>query len=175
MSSVTIITTMYNSFAKMGKYLNSLRCQTNKDFTVIFVDDCSTDDSFNALKAYLAAHDFNQYILLQTPQNSGPGGARNHALDQVQSEYFLFLDSDDYMDDRTIEKIVACTKRKYDCVFFDTIIENANHTRRIAFCNKYGVVDHADAIKSSNTGICSKIYKTEILNEKKQNRFSQFI
>ena len=52
MSKVSIIIPVYNSFKLMKNCLAALEKQTYKDFEVIIIDDCSTDNTFDELKKY---------------------------------------------------------------------------------------------------------------------------
>lgn len=62
---------------------------------VLIVDDRSTDGSW-ALAQRLAAED-GRVRAFQLPENAGPGGARNHAIDQARGSWLAVLDSDDLL------------------------------------------------------------------------------
>ena len=47
---ITIITSIYNKSKYLSDYVQSIKSQTFKDFEVICVDDCSTDDSLKQLQ-----------------------------------------------------------------------------------------------------------------------------
>lgn len=53
MAKYSIITPQFNSFELMDKYFDSLLNQTVKDFEVVIVDDCSTDESWKKLQGYI--------------------------------------------------------------------------------------------------------------------------
>ena len=149
----------------MNRFFDSIENQTNKDFNIIFVDDCSSDDSANKLTNYIEKNNIPNCLILSTDKNVGPGGARNCGIKHVRTEYFMFLDSDDYLSYDAIDIINSIAIKDYDCLLFDTLIEdNKNRKRRISFSKKYGPIRFEDALKSSNTGICSKVYKTSIVN-----------
>ncbi|RAP47466.1 MAG: hypothetical protein BZ135_02180, partial [Methanosphaera sp. rholeuAM6] len=62
---------------------------------VIFVDDCSTDNSKYIISEYSRKYDNVKGIYLN--ENSGYGGKpRNIGLKYASGEYIMFLDSDDY-------------------------------------------------------------------------------
>jgi len=52
MKKITVIITCYNGYQYMGNCLSSLENQTYKDFKVVIIDDCSTDDSYQQLLEY---------------------------------------------------------------------------------------------------------------------------
>lgn len=103
MTRISVIVPVYNAEKYIEECLDSLVGQTwfhQKDvrtgdpfMEIILVDDCSTDGSGKIMEQYQGR--YTQIKLLQTPQNSGPGGARNLGLDAAEGEYIGFVDSDD--------------------------------------------------------------------------------
>lgn len=73
-------------------------------FEVIAVDDLSPDGSGAILDAY-AARDPRLHVMHLT-ENQGLGGARAAALPQVRGEYVWFVDSDDWLPERTVGVIL---------------------------------------------------------------------
>lgn len=92
---VSVIVPVYNAEKYLEECLESLINQTlpAAETEILAVDDCSKDGSLMILKRY--ADKYAQIKVLQTDENSGPGGARNRALDVAQGEYIGFVDSDD--------------------------------------------------------------------------------
>lgn len=62
---------------------------------ILIVDDRSTDGSW-ALAQRLAIEDA-RVRAFQMEENAGPGGARNHAIDQARGTWLAVLDSDDLL------------------------------------------------------------------------------
>lgn len=94
--SFAVIVPVYNSARYLKETLDSLFAQTYKNFTVIAVDDGSTDNSINILKDY----ERKSYpIKVLSKPNGGVSSARNFALDYIEAEkrfdYVCFVDSDD--------------------------------------------------------------------------------
>ncbi|MFE4513340.1 CDP-glycerol glycerophosphotransferase family protein [Kitasatospora sp. NPDC056783] len=73
-------------------------------FEVIAVDDLSPDGSGAILDAY-AARDSRLRVLHLT-ENQGLGGARTAALPQARGEYVWFVDSDDWVPERTVSTLL---------------------------------------------------------------------
>ena len=70
---ISVIIPMYNAQDFIIECLKSLKLQTFKDFEIIVVDDCSTDNSVKLVKAF--AKKFNMQIkTAKTKKNSGGGG-----------------------------------------------------------------------------------------------------
>ena len=94
--SFAVIVPVYNSARYLKEALDSLFAQTYKNFTVIAVDDGSTDDSINILKDYESK---SYPIKVLAKANGGVSSARNFAFDYIEAEkrfdYVCFVDSDD--------------------------------------------------------------------------------
>lgn len=102
---------------KLG--LSSLEQQMFKDFEVLFVDDCSTDDTYSKLLDYQKQSDLN-VVLLRNRQNVGPGESRNYAISQAKGKFLLFMDSDDWYETNLLQDVYSeIEKHSADMVFFD--------------------------------------------------------
>lgn len=94
---------------KVEKYLrqcvDSVLAQTFKDYEVLLVDDGSPDGCPAICDEY-ANNDIHIKVIHKP--NGGLSDARNAGLDVAQGEYVMFLDSDDWWDDRdALSKIAA--------------------------------------------------------------------
>jgi len=66
----------------------------NKDFEVIVIDDCSTDDSRKKILRYKDSHNF-KYIF--NKKNIGVAASANKAILKSKGKYFIRIDADDYI------------------------------------------------------------------------------
>lgn len=89
--SVTI--PAYNAEQYLSRCMDSIMCQTFRDFEVIIVDDGSTDSTPAIAQSY-AANDARVKVLSKA--NGGCLMARLDAARQARGEYVLFADADDY-------------------------------------------------------------------------------
>ncbi|WP_432049759.1 bifunctional glycosyltransferase/CDP-glycerol:glycerophosphate glycerophosphotransferase [Verrucosispora sp. NA02020] len=106
---VTIIVPVYNVESYLPETLTSIAAQTVfAQCRVILVDDGSTDGSELLAKQFAAEH-ANATAVRQV--NSGPGAARNLALDMADTPYVTFVDSDDILPPRAIELLLAAILR----------------------------------------------------------------
>ncbi|MBP3256401.1 MAG: glycosyltransferase [Bacteroidales bacterium] len=90
----SIIIPVYNAEGSLKASLDSLLAQSFRDVEVVFVDDCSTDDSPAMMHCFLEESGLPGRILRQE-KNGGVAAARNRGLQEAQGEYLLFLDADD--------------------------------------------------------------------------------
>ncbi len=95
MKKLSIIVPCFNSEKYIGRCLDSLMNQDFDDFVVLVIDDGSTDRSAAIISDFQQR--YPQRIDYFYQKNSGIACARNAGLDQVKTEYFGFLDSDDYV------------------------------------------------------------------------------
>jgi glycosyltransferase involved in cell wall biosynthesis len=87
----SVIIPMYNRSVEIGRAIDSCMAQTDPDFEIIVVDDCSTDSSVERVRGYA-----DQRIrLLLHEDNRGACAARNTAASEALGAWLVFLDSDD--------------------------------------------------------------------------------
>jgi len=98
----SIIVPSYNSETYISELLTSIEKQTydKKDFEVILVDDCSTDQTINIANKF--KEKMNLIIEKLETNSGGPGKPRNTALNIAQGEFVFFVDSDDYIHKDTL-------------------------------------------------------------------------
>ncbi|OLL70952.1 putative glycosyl transferase [Pseudonocardia sp. Ae168_Ps1] len=89
---VTVITPAYNVGPWIGESIDSVLAQTESRFEYLIVDDGSTDDTAEIVRA--RAERDPRIRLLQV-ENGGSGAARNRALAESAAPFVAFLDGDD--------------------------------------------------------------------------------
>lgn len=105
---LVIIIPAYNSSKWIEQCLNSaLNQKTQFNYQVVVIDDGSTDNTGRIIDSYS-----NNNLTIIHQENKGYSGARNVALEQVESEYIMFLDSDDYITHDAVEKLVTIAQQE---------------------------------------------------------------
>lgn len=96
----------YNGKTFLRNCIESVLNQTYKDFELIIVDDCSSDTSIETIKSYKD----KRIHLIQNKRKRYNGGSRNvgidYALDNLDFDYFAFLDSDDWWKDNKVLELI---------------------------------------------------------------------
>lgn len=105
---VSIIVPVYNREKFIQICIESLQMQTYKDIEIIIVDDGSTDKTYAICKK-MAEEDSR--IILVKQENAGAGEARNTGLDIAKGDYYVFIDSDDYLIPEAVEILVNSLKK----------------------------------------------------------------
>jgi len=105
MPLLTVFTPTYNRAYILHKCYASMKRQTCKDFVWLIADDGSTDNTLDLVKGWQAQQ--NEFIIKYVYQeNQGMHGAHNLAYAQIDTELNTCIDSDDYMPDDAVEKII---------------------------------------------------------------------
>ena len=104
MDLVSIIMPSYNCGQFVEETIRSVQAQTYTNWEVIFVDDCSNDDTIRKVSAL---RDKDERIhLFQNHCNLGAAVSRNNALKEAKGHWIAFLDSDDLWEATKLEKQV---------------------------------------------------------------------
>lgn len=173
MSKVSIIIPVYNSEKYLRKCLDSIVTQTYTNFEAVLVDDGSTDNSGKICDEY-AAKD-KRFRVFHKP-NGGVSSARNLALENMQGDWFTFVDSDDYLYENSLATYVSHVSDDVDCVecsyrkvdIQDNDITNRNEgeiSRKITF--EEALMDLFDSIVPNkyNGYMCTRLFRTSVMKE----------
>ena len=104
MADITIIIPVYNAEEYLRECLDSAVNQTLRDIKIIIVDDGATDSSPAICDEYAAA---DERITVIHKPNGGVCDARNVGTAAVQTRWFTFLESDDWLPLDACEKLCA--------------------------------------------------------------------
>lgn len=122
---ISIIVPVYNTAPYLPQCLDSLVNQTYRDIEIICVNDGSTDNSPDILKAYAER---DSRILVIHQENLGLSGARNKGLESARGEWVMFVDSDDWIGTDCCKTLLSHTDKQTDVCLFSYIREFANQS-----------------------------------------------
>ena len=165
---VSVIVPVYNVEKYIEKCVKSIIKQTFHNFEVIIIDDESPDNSIDIVKKMTKKDDRFKII---SQKNRGLGGARNTGIDNAKGEYLFFLDSDDYIEEDTLEMLVNYMKSKdVDIVVFDYC--KVKEDGEVISAPKFGegVLSKDDAYRkilslTISPMACNKLYKKKLFIE----------
>lgn len=116
MAKVDIVVPIYNVEEYLERNLESLKNQTYQDIRVLCINDGSTDNSQAVIDRFAASDKrFESYDKV----NGGLSDARNYGLKYVNSEYVMFIDSDDFCEPTMVEESLNAIEENHaDMVVF---------------------------------------------------------
>ncbi|RFC55957.1 glycosyltransferase [Brumimicrobium aurantiacum] len=109
---ISIIVPVFNAENFISKFTASFTTQNPNLFEIIFVEDCSDDNSLNLLLNQ--KDNFNNISIIQTLSNFGAGVARNIGLRHAKGDYVIFHDIDDIPDENLLEIAASTIKENND-------------------------------------------------------------
>lgn len=163
---ITVFTPTYNRAELLKNLYTTLCNQTCKDFEWLIVDDGSSDNTKEIVDDFKQNRDFPIVYILKN--NGGKHTAMNLAFKKAMGDFFVCVDSDDYLLEDAIEKMCILSKE----------IENTNLAGFVGMCqDKQGkIIGKApiENITSNTIDIRDKyciqgepeIYKTSILRDR---------
>ena len=150
---IDIIIPAYNCSKTIRRTLSSLVAQTDNDFNVIIVDDCSTED-FKPI-----VDDFDSLLNIQyirNENNVGPGYSRQVGMDNSSSKFVAFLDADDMLMPYAVETFNTAIKANPNIEFLQTYFYEQLYLDGIA-----SLVLHKD----NYTACHGKLYNMEVIRK----------
>lgn len=154
---VSVIVPVYNVEKFIDKCLNSLVNQTLKEIEIIVVNDGSSDNSQKIIDEYVKK--YPNKIKSFIKENGGQGSARNMGMEKAVGEYISFVDSDDWLDLNTLEKMYNLAKKdKSDIVICDMVDHYSNYTI-YHNCTKY------NSVFEVTPSACNKIFRKELIKD----------
>lgn len=171
MVKVSIITPVYNVEECIERSIKSVMNQTCKDFELLLIDDGSKDKSIDIARGLLENSSINYKIITQ--KNSGVSAARNRGIKEASGEYITFLDSDDYIDHKFVERMYEkAEETKCEIVFCDysevdakgnVLVQNrTNYLNDFISGKEAALMQLKDDI---TIGMRSAIYKSSIIQD----------
>lgn len=98
---VSIIMPSFGTAPFIAESIESVQAQSYKNWELIIVDDCSTDNTDEVVKPFLSDE---RIKYLKNEKNSGAAVSRNRALREASGKWIAFLDSDDLWMPEKLEK-----------------------------------------------------------------------
>ena len=97
---ISVIIPVFNTEKYLRKCINSVIAQTYRNWELLLIDDGSTDRSGLICDAFAKS---DTRIVVVHQKNGGRSAARNKGLDIATGQYVMFVDSDDWIDDKCLE------------------------------------------------------------------------
>jgi len=122
MPKISVTVPIYNVEKYLRKCLDSIFSQVFTDFEVIWVNDCSPDNSATICDEYLTMD--NRIKLINKPQNEGLPQARKTGFENSIGENIINIDSDDWVENTFLARLYnTAIKENVDLVSCDFFID----------------------------------------------------
>ncbi|MFR9005048.1 MAG: glycosyltransferase family 2 protein [Collinsella aerofaciens] len=166
---VSLLVPICNVERYLRECLDSAVAQTLKDIEIICINDGSTDSSPDIIREYMER---DPRVKIIDKANSGYGDSMNRGLEMARGEYVGILESDDFMFEDSLQKLVAKADAEHaDVVKGDFYLYWSTPSERIV-----GIIDEhmtgaaylPSVARAFSTFHLSAIYRREFLND---NRF----
>lgn len=117
----SVLIPVYNTAPYLRECMQSVLNQTFRDYEIVLLDDGSTDDSGAICDEY--REQYPSFVRVIHKQNEGLMMTRRRGFQEAKGEYFICLDSDDYLyDPSALDRIRdIIIREKCDLVLFDYI------------------------------------------------------
>lgn len=164
MKKLSIIVPCYNVEKYIDRCLDSLLQQSNHDFKAIIIDDGSTDFTAQIIQSY--CKEYPELFEYHKKENGGIANARNFGLDLVDTEYFGFLDSDDYVKkdfvEKMLNKMIQCQSDVVICGF-EWTYESSSKKNSVTLEGPY--LPGKEMMLGLFATLWNKIYKTDFIRK----------
>lgn len=167
---VSVIIPVFNVEKYLISCIESLIMQSYKNIEIILVDDGSSDRSGEICDSYEQNY---KYIHVIHQKNEGLSGARNTGIEHATGDYFMFVDSDDFVFENYIQEHLRLAQ-KYNA---DLVITRINNFYKISDLSNEDLINVSDSVVSREEAIramlsqdvidvsaSAKLYKKDIFD-----------
>jgi glycosyltransferase involved in cell wall biosynthesis len=127
-NSVAVVVPCFGHAAFLPDMFESIVAQTRRPDEVIFVDDCSPDETSMVLKTLISTQQGvagGHFELLANDRNMGQAASLNRGISAASSELIMILNDDDYLMHDAVEAMLALFDQHRDvaligahCIYF---------------------------------------------------------
>lgn len=172
---ISFIIPVYNVEKYIRICIESILKQDFKDYEIVLVDDGSKDRSGSICDEY--AEKYSSISVIHK-SNGGLSDARNAGIKKAVGDFILFVDSDDYIGENSLNKIADCLKqqnRKIDVMFLEAYKVFADNTtvslrdgylsEAINGQDKNKVMNHIASLPKYPGSACTKLIRRKLIIE----------
>lgn len=137
--SVAVIVPLHNYEQHIVQTLESVAAQTYRDCVLIVLDDCSSDSSLLVVKNWMQGQSSDMsFRLYENLANARLAITRNTGIDHAYgAEFCFFLDADNSIYPRCLEKHVEALRLRPDAIAAHAIVEKFESESGIFGCNAH--------------------------------------
>lgn len=169
---ISVIVPVYNVENYLTECVDSILNQTYNNYEILLIDDGSIDNSSQICDAYVER---NEKIKVIHTENKGLSAARNLGTEKVQGDYIFYLDSDDYIENNLLERMlkivdqynvdIVCGNFKY--MYPDRTVIAINAEKEYEVLDSYEAMRELIKGKKIQNFAWGKLIKKEIAQSNK--------
>ncbi|MBN1186922.1 MAG: glycosyltransferase family 2 protein [Bacteroidales bacterium] len=158
---ISVLMTTYNRAKYIEEAIESVIASTYKNWELIIVDDCSTDNTEQLVKKYLSDPRIQYH---RNEKNLGQFPNRNKAASLAKGEYIKYLDSDDIMYPNCLSVLTTAVKKFPDAgLIGELYYDNHRGSLPTYFTPEEAILTHYfKGNRILNVGPTSLMYKKNI-------------
>ena len=119
---ISFIASVFNKEKYLNSFIPSIQNQNLKEYELMFVDDCSNDESINIIKQYMQKD--KRIKLIKNKRNMGSLYTRYKGVQYSKGEFIIFVDSDDIvLKDGILRAYNYIKKNNLDMIQFSSVFE----------------------------------------------------
>ena len=168
---ISVIVPIYNVEKYLNKCIESIINQSYSNLEIILVDDGSKDSSGIMCDSYILK---DKRIKVIHKENGGLSDARNVGIDKAKGEYIVFIDSDDWIDEKMIEILYNIIKKNNSdisiCDYFLAYNEEIQTQKEDIEIINLSNIEALKKIYDKDLGVCmivawNKLYKRNLFKD----------
>ncbi len=168
---ISIVVPVYNVEKYLNKCIESIINQSYSNLEIILVDDGSKDSSGIMCDSYILK---DKRIKVIHKENGGLSDARNVGIDKAKGEYIVFIDSDDWIDEKMIEILYNIIKKNNSdisiCDYFLAYNEEIQTQKEDIEIINLSNIEALKKIYDKDLGVCmivawNKLYKRNLFKD----------
>lgn len=169
---ISVIIPVYNTEKYLEECVQSILNQTYDNIEIILVDDGSIDKSSEICDSY--ANNYENVRVMHN-NNQGPAASRKCGVESAYGSLIMFVDSDDWIEDNTLDVLVREMKASGADVVVCNYVDIYDNGKRVAHqsfqenvidCNSFAECVHEiHGTRYLNTGPVTKLYKRELFHD----------
>lgn len=150
---ISVIVPVYNTAAYLRECADSILRQKYRNFEMILVDDASTDGSERICDEYGRT---DERVRVVHQENGGPGSACVTGMKAAVGDYYMFVDSDDYVEPEMLSEMVArLTGRKGEIVCCNHLREKQKGTESV-YCAAAPGIYQGETLEKLKAGLIGR-------------------
>ena len=167
---ISVIVPVYNVEKYLERCVKSIQNQTYKKLEIILVDDGSPDNCGKMCDEYAES---DSRIRVIHKANGGLSDARNVGIEASKGDYLMFIDSDDWIDEKMVE-VLYHTLNQYEAdiaecsyrnLYADCIIEETNCTGNVVTGDNIFALEAMLDWKYFKPNAWNKLYKRSVIGD----------